>query len=64
MTEAQLGGIFGAFEQADSEINPIYGGAGLGLTLARRIAALLDGRLLAESEPGNGSTFSLFVPAG
>jgi signal transduction histidine kinase len=39
------------------------GGLGLGLYLAKRIAALHGGELAAESEPGRGARFTLRLPA-
>jgi len=54
--------IFEPFTQADSSSARGYGGSGLGLAIAARLVGLMRGSLIADSEPGIGSTFSFTVP--
>ncbi len=49
--------IFNRFTQADSSTTRKYGGSGLGLTIARRLAEQMGGRMWLESKLGQGSTF-------
>lgn len=53
--------IFREFEQGDDRITKKFGGTGLGLAIVKRLAHLLNGEVLAESNYGEGSTFSFIV---
>ncbi len=55
--------IFAPFTQADSSTTRKHGGTGLGLAITKQLAELLGGDLSLESEPGQGSAFSLIIPA-
>ncbi|MBC9795399.1 hybrid sensor histidine kinase/response regulator [Sinomicrobium weinanense] len=54
--------IFNEFTQAESAIEKKYGGTGLGLTISKKLASLLNGTLELKSREGKGSTFTLKIP--
>ena len=63
MTEEQQWNLFQDFAQADTSIARRYGGTGLGLAISARFVEIMQGHIGVKSELGEGSTFSLELPA-
>jgi signal transduction histidine kinase len=62
ISKERLPALFDSFRQADGSSTRTVGGMGMGLAFARELAAAMGGRLVANSEIGKGSTFTLLLP--
>ncbi|NJM07459.1 response regulator [Candidatus Gracilibacteria bacterium] len=62
MTPEQLHKLFKEFSQGDASTTRKYGGTGLGLALSRRFCQMMGGDITVSSTPGEGSTFTMYVP--
>ncbi|MFZ3059144.1 MAG: PAS domain S-box protein [Candidatus Methanoperedens sp.] len=60
--EKDLGKLFTMFQQIDSGISRIHGGAGLGLAITKQFVELHGGKIMVESKYGEGSTFTFLIP--
>ncbi len=59
---SRLESIFSEYEQADPMRDTGFGGTGLGLAIARKLLIVQNGEITVHSEPGVGTTFSIFIP--
>jgi two-component system sensor histidine kinase/response regulator len=57
----RIGALFEPFIQADSSTTRKFGGSGLGLNIARQLAAIMGGSIEVKSESGEGATFTLNI---
>ncbi len=62
ISKEKLGKIFESFTQADSSTTRKFGGTGLGLTISKSLAELMNGNLTVKSTINKGSEFTLHVP--
>ncbi|MFP4596777.1 MAG: response regulator [Persicimonas sp.] len=63
ISQDELAKLFDPFTQADSSTTREYGGTGLGLTITRHFCQMMGGDISAESVAGEGSTFTVRLPA-
>ena len=63
MTEEQLSRLFRRFTQADASTTRRFGGTGLGLSITKAFCTMLGGDIAVESTPGEGTTFTIRLPA-
>ena len=63
MTDEQMAKLFRAFVQADDSTSRRYGGTGLGLALTKKFCQMMGGDVTVTSKPGEGSTFTMELPA-
>lgn len=62
MNPDELAKVFLEFDQADASISRKFGGTGLGLAIVQRLINLMNGALIPESSPGEGTTMRILIP--
>ncbi|MEG3639387.1 ATP-binding protein [Magnetococcus sp. PR-3] len=62
MTDAQLSGLFSAYQQAEASTSRRYGGSGLGLSISHQLVTLMAGEISVTSTPNKGSLFQVTLP--
>jgi len=62
ITKHAQASLFEPYVQADLSTMRKYGGSGLGLTIVKQVVSAMNGKIVVQSVPGRGSTFTVFLP--
>ena len=62
ISKSNIAYIFDKFWQGDDSITRSYGGLGIGLSLVKKLVAILGGQIIVESKPNKGSVFKVLIP--
>jgi len=62
MTQEQLAALYDEYVMFNNDANRTTEGTGLGMNITKRLVEMMNGRILVESEPGTGSTFTVYIP--